>query len=429
MFGIVFSLLMAVQSTAQPGPPDEIKEALSHAEALYYAARFDESIALLTRIDDVLKSQAGRQQEKIDTKLRLALAHIGMNETAKAKAFFMGVYALNPEYALDAQQFSPKVMAVASDAKNEQAKVRCSSAQTDARSYVEAGEIQSFLDLRRSVGAKCAVLEAMNSEAAEVAYKSGAAAYKRGEFSNALSGFEMALELSPEHELAREYADLTRGKIQVGQDRLLVQWQADFDAHRFTAAGAAYRQIVAVNERANTTPVSHIRSEYRKTLSSLVESWNQTCASGDRATLNAIRGQISELLPEPSFGEDIRSQMMPCGETNKPDTSATVKGNSSGSCFEMQPQLALTRLKTRVDPVFTNELRLYLKANPQVVVRVKARINENGDVTVTKMPDGNPILNSAVREAVAQWKFAPIRDDAGVRCVETEIVLSLKLAQ
>ena len=95
----------------------------------------------------------------------------------------------------------------------------------------------------------------------------------------------------------------------------------------------------------------------------------------------------------------------------------------------MQPQLALTRLKTRVDPVFTNELRLYLKANPQVVVRVKARINENGDVTVTKMPDGNPILNSAVREALTQWKFAPIRDDAGVRCVDTEIVLSLKLAQ
>src|SRR5256885_12841461 len=165
MFGIVFSLLMAVQSTAQPAPPDEIKEALSHAEALYYAARFDESIALLTRIDDVLKTQSGRQQEKIDTKLRLALSHIGMNETAKAKAFFMGLYALNPDYALDAEQFSPKVMAVASDAKTEQAKVRCNSAQAEARSHVDAGEIRSFLDLRRSVGPKCSPLEAMNSEA------------------------------------------------------------------------------------------------------------------------------------------------------------------------------------------------------------------------------------------------------------------------
>src|SRR5436190_10269175 len=429
MLGIVFVLLTTAQAAAQPAPQDEVKDALAHAEALYYAARFSDSIALLTRVDDLLKTQPARQQEKIDTKLRLALAHIGLNDTVKAKSYFIEVYALNPSYALDADLFSPKVVAVASDAKAEQFKARCSTTQTEARAQVDAGQIQSFLTLLRSLGPNCGALDALKPEAAEVAYKAGAAAFKRGDLFNALSGFEMALELSPEHELAREYADLTRGKIQVGQDRLLVQWQADFDAHRFTAAGAAYRQIVAANDRGNTTSVGHIRSEYRKTLSSLVESWNQTCASGDRATLNAIRGQISELLPEPSFGEDIRSQMMPCGETNKPDTSATVKGNSSGSCFEMQPQLALTRLKTRVDPVFTNELRLYLKANPQVVVRVKARINENGDVTVTKMPDGNPILNSAVREAVAQWKFAPIRDDAGVRCVETEIVLSLKLAQ
>src|SRR5213593_786424 len=428
MVGIVVSLLMAVQSAAQPAPPDEIREALSHAEALYYAARFDESIALLTRIDDVLKTQSGRQQEKIDTKLRLALSHIGLNETAKAKAFFMGVYALNPDYALDAEQFSPKVMAVASDAKTEQAKVRCNSAQADARSFMDAGEIRSFLDLRRSVGPKCAALEAMTPEVAEVAYKAGAASYKRGEFSNALSSFEMALQLSPEHELAKEYADLTRGKIQVGHDRLLVQWQADFDAHRFSAAGTAYRQIVAANDRSNTAALNRIKGEYRKTLSSLVEAWNQTCGKGDVANLAAIRGQMAELLPEPSFGEDIRALMTPCGETKKPDTT-TVKANNSATCFDMLPQLALTRLKTRVDPVFNNEIRLYLRANPQVVVRVRARINENGDVTVTGMPDGNPILNTAVREAIKQWKFAPIRDDTGPRCVDTEIVLSLKLGQ
>jgi len=426
MFGIVVSLLLAVQSTAQPAP-DEIKEALSHAEALYYAARFDESIALLTRIDDVLKTQPGRQQEKVDTKLRLALSHIGLNETAKAKAFFMGVYALNPDYALDPVQFSPKVMAVASDAKTELAKVRCSSAAAEARSHLDAGEIRPFLDLRRSVGPKCAALDAMNSEAAEVAYKSGAASYKRGEFSNALSSFEMALQLSPEHELAREYADLTRGKIQVGQDRLLVQWQADFEARRFSLAGTAYRQMVAANDRGNTAALNRIRGEYRKTLSSLVEAWNQTCAKGDTANLAAIRGQIAELLPEPSFAEDIRSQMTPC-ETKKPEAT-TARANNAGSCFDMLPQLALTRLKTRVDPVFNNEIRLYLRANPQVVVRVKARINENGDVTVTGMPDGNPILNTAVREAVKQWKFAPVRDDTGPRCVDTEIVLSLKLGQ
>src|SRR5207249_9506538 len=144
MLGIVFVLLTTVQAVAQPAPQDEVKDALAHAEALYYAARFSDSIALLTRIDDLLKTQPGRQPEKIDTKLRLALAHIGLNDTAQAKSDFMEVYALSPGYALDADLFSPTDVAVASDAKADQFKARCSTAQTEARARVDAGQIQSF---------------------------------------------------------------------------------------------------------------------------------------------------------------------------------------------------------------------------------------------------------------------------------------------
>jgi hypothetical protein len=56
-------------------------------------------------------------------------------------------------------------------------------------------------------------------------------AYKAGNFSAALSSFEAASTLAPEHELARENLDLTRSKLQVGQDRLLVEWQRAFGAH------------------------------------------------------------------------------------------------------------------------------------------------------------------------------------------------------
>src|SRR5438093_7641748 len=280
MLGVVFILLMTVQAVAQQASQDDVKDALAHAEALYYAARFSDSIALLTRIDNLLKTQPGRQPEKIDTKVRLALAHIGLNDTVKAKSYFVEVYALNPGYALDADLFSPKVVAVASDAKAEQFKVRCSTAQTEARALVGSGQIQSFLNLRRSLGPNCAALEALNPQAAEVAYKAGAAEYKRGDLLNALSNFEMALALSPEHELAREYADLTRGKIQVGQDRLLVQWQADFDARRFTAARVAYRQMMAANDRGNTAALNHMKGEYCKTVSSMVVTWNQNRDKG-----------------------------------------------------------------------------------------------------------------------------------------------------
>ena len=104
--------------------------------------------------------------------------------------------------------------------------------------------------------------------------------------------------------------------------------------------------------------------EYRKALTQLVETWNRTCKPGDAAVINAIRGQITELLPEPTFGEDIRSQMIPCDETNKnaaANTTAESRVASESGCIDMQPQLALARLKTRVDPTISNELRVYLK--------------------------------------------------------------------
>lgn len=444
MFRIAFALLATLQSVVQPSPQDEVKDALAHAEALYYGARFSESIALLTRIDESLKTQPGRIQDKIDTKLRLALANIGLNDTAKAKTFLVELYALNIDYALDAAQFSPKVIAVAAEARVEQTKILCVSAQDDARKYLNAGNTNGFLELDRSLKSKCTTLAAIEPEAAESFYKTGVAAYRRGEFPNALSSFEAALTLSPQHELALQYVDLTRNKLQLNQDSLLLQWQRDFDSHQLSAAAADYRQILLSKAPGSAAAATKVTGEYRKALTSLVETWNRSCPAGDAAAMNAIREQILTLLPDPSFGDDIRNQMKVCpppadkiAATPKADDSAVAKsqpaGNTdaapNGACIPMQTQLVLTRLKTRVDPVITNELRTYLKNNSQVVTRVKTRISETGDVTVMGIADGNPILNNAVRSAVTAWKFTPIRDQNGPRCVDTEIPITIKLSQ
>jgi len=391
----------------------------------------------VTKVDDALTSEPGRIPEKIETKLRLALANIGLNDTLKAKAYFMGVYALDPDYAIDAQQFSPKVLSVATDARTEQAKLRCSAAQMEGRKFLDKGETPAFLDLFRSLASKCTVLAAMAPEAAEAFYRTGLTSYKRGEFPAALSNFEAAMTLSPEHELAREYADLTHGKLQFGEEQLMAQWQRNFEGKRFAAAAADYRQIAA-NNGGSTTAAAHVKGEYRKALTAVVDNWNRSCGRADAPTLAALRGQVAELLPEPSFGEDIRAQMKnPCEEA-KPTPVAVVEPkvepapkpvNAPVACFDMQPQLALARLRTRVDPVMTSDLRSYFKNNGDLVVRVKARISETGDVNVTGMPDGNPMLNNLIRNAVSQWKFSPIRDENGVRCVNTEIPLVLKMGQ
>jgi len=221
MFLIAFVLLALSQGAAPPAPQDEINDALAHAEALYNAARFGEAMTLLMRIDDVLSKQPERLKDRVQTKLQLALASVGLDDTARAQSFFMELYALNPDYALDGPQFSPKVMRMAAEAKMEQTRTRCAAAQADARTDLDSGQTKAFLDLIQSSGSNCIALAAMRPEAAEVFYRAGIASYKRGEFSDALSNFETALMLYSEHQLAREYADLTRSRLQLGQCKSL----------------------------------------------------------------------------------------------------------------------------------------------------------------------------------------------------------------
>ena len=218
MLQIAFALLTLFQSAPPSTAPDEVNDALAHAQVLYETAHFDEAITLLMRIDNVLKPQPGRLKEKVQTKLQLALNSIGVNDTVKARALFMALYALAPDYVLDSEGFSPKILAIAADARTEQDKVWCFDAQTNARTYLDGGQMTAFLNLMESAGMKCSVLGEMAPEAAEIFYRSGLASYKRGEFSDALSSFQTALTLSPEHDMARQYAQLAREQLQLAAE-------------------------------------------------------------------------------------------------------------------------------------------------------------------------------------------------------------------
>jgi len=59
---------------------------------------------------------------------------------------------------------------------------------------------------------------------------------------------------------------------------------------------------------------------------------------------------------------------------------------------------------------------------------VKARIDVNGNVISGEILGGDIILNNAVRTAVDQWKFLPARTESGIRCVDTDIPITIRLA-
>jgi tetratricopeptide (TPR) repeat protein len=406
MFRYILVLLLLVSMEIKAGPQgqDEVTDALNHARALYYEANFDESIQLLSRVDDALAPRTDRLQDKINVKLQLALAHIGLNENDQARSYLRELYELDADYPLDPQQFSPKVIAMAEDARAQQNEARCRTVGENARKQLEARNATVVLDLVGSMKSKCAGLSEIEPAAAELLYKAGLEAYKRAEYPEALQKFRDVVRLSPQHELAPQYLELTETKLEVTADKLLLSWNKNFAAGEFELASTDYRQLAAINDPGSAEILQQLRTEYRKTLSTLVESSNRACANSDAATVSRIRTQILMLLPDPAIGEGIMDELAACTKRD---------------CMVMATQLMLTRLKTRVDPEIPAAVQNFLRA--PLTVRVHLKIDERGNVVATEAQGGNAALIQSIRTAVERWKFTPVLDGDGPRCVDTEI--------
>jgi tetratricopeptide (TPR) repeat protein len=409
MFRYIFvsCLLIFVSSVAtlRAQGQDEVTDALDHARALYYEANFDESIQLLSRVDDVLRPRTDRLPDKINVKLQLALAYIGLNNNERASSFLREVYALDPDYKMDPQQFSPKVIALADEAKAAQEAVRCQTVRDNAHRQLESKSLAPLMSTLDSMKPKCTGLTELEAPAAELFYKAGLESYRAGNFADALQKFRSATRLAPQHELANQYVELTQSKLEVTTDRLAMSWQRNFAAKEYRLAADDFNQLKSFSDSASVEMRNQARTEYRRLVSELVETSNKACAKNDTATVAAIRDQIAEILPDPSIGEDILAQMASC---------------TRRECLNMVSTLMLPRLKVKVDPEIPAGLQAFLRQTP-LTIKVQTRIDEKGDVVAKEATGGNPALQQAIRAAVAQWKFTPVLDQNGPRCVETEL--------
>jgi tetratricopeptide (TPR) repeat protein len=403
-------LFLSLAAAAVAMPADEITDALSRAESLYFEAKFKDAIQVLQQADDMLKPRTDRAPDKINVKLQLALAHIGLNESALAKVALREVYAIDPEYRLDPQQFPPKVIALADEAKAEQNETRCQVIRGDSRKFLDSGNPVAALNLTQSMKSKCSGLDTMEPEIAELFYKAGIEAYKAGQYSGALEKFRLALRLAPKHDLAAQYYDLTQGKLQINADRTLLEWRQNLETHNLRQAAARYEQMKTSKDAPSPQMLEQMRTEYRSALGSLIDLWNRSCATGDAATMESIPQQLPDRLADPSLGEDLLAQMKPC----------VKKG-----CMPITMQLALARLKVQVNPVLTPALQDIARRSA-TLVHVKSRIDEKGDVTVLDAQGSSPMMNDAVRAAVERWKFSPVMDDKGARCADVDIPVSIK---
>jgi len=402
---LVLLIIVSVSRSGWSTRPDELSEMLARAEALYYEADFAKSVELLLRADELLRQQPGRLEEKSDVKLQLALGFIGLNDSPRAKAYLGELYARDSERNIDPKLFSPKVIRLAEEAKAEQLESKCRVLSDEAEDQLRTGNGDAVLKLIGSGKTKCAGLAALNPRAADLVFKEGLEVYKKSQMPEALKKFRSALALEPKHELAAQYVELTESKMELKSERALLVWRKNFSAGEFALAARDYREL-------SPQAIDEVLGEYREALSTLVDSWNRACTANDTATIETVRVRVNELLPEPSFGADILAKMKTC---------APAKG-----CIQMDSQLALTRLRTRVDPLLSPDLKSQVKIFP-VRMLIKAKISEQGDVVSSELQGGHPALYKVVGTAVSRWKFSPAITQDGPRCVDTEIPLIINI--
>jgi len=406
---LVLPMIVLLSRPGWSAPPDDPSEMLARAEALYYEAEFAKSVELLTRADEILRPQAGHLEEKINVKMQLALAYMGLNDINRAKTNLVELYALDSDHRIDPQAFAPKVVKLAEEAKAEQHALRCQSISNDAQTQYTAGNIDSLAKLIGANQGNCPGVSALSSKAADLVFKEGLEIYKKSLMPEALQKFRTALSLDPGHDLAAQYVELTERKLEFTADRALLAWRKDFDAGEFALAASDYRELAALK---SAKEVESIQTEYRRAMSGNLESWNRACAADDISAMERLRFQTASMVPFSSFGEDILAKMKTCVPVG---------------CIQMESQSALTRLKSRMDPQFPPQLISRLKGLP-MTFHVKARIDVNGNVISGEILGGDIILNNAVRTAVDQWKFLPARTESGIRCVDTDIPITIRLA-
>lgn len=337
---------------------------LSRAEALYYEAKFNDAIALLTPFDESLKADAGRIKERTSVKLQLALGYLALNELDKAKSNFVEMCTLDSECSMNADQYPPKVRTLFEEAKSQARKA-----------------------------------------AAEQAYQAGMEAYKKDELADAVRKFRQAQRLNPDDPNATQYATLSEEKLRVAIDQKLFDWRRSFDNGEMAPAATLYKQLLSMNvDGMAAKAIDEIQGDYRKALTASLDNWNRACQSGDTTGMARARTEASDKLPDPSIGQDVLTQMTTCNV--KP-------------CVSLDPQTAILRVKTSAKPEIPAQLERTLRGSPPQTVRVDARIEQNGDVAVLATRGENPAVNDAVRIAVQKWKFSPTMVENEARCVRT----------
>jgi tetratricopeptide (TPR) repeat protein len=417
------SLIIWLICTASAQVKQDVSADLARAQTFYNSSQFQESLILLTELEKRIGTGPEQTNDLLKTKLYMGLAYMGLNQNDQAKSKFVEVCKLDGQYTLNRDMYPAKVISLYNEAKT-------ACATPPPRDLAAQGE----------------------SSIAQSTFLRGKELYEKGQFQDALKYFNVVLALDDKHELAKEYADLAQQRLEIQTQRGYTEWRLAFDAKQYDKAAAAYDRIRADQQTPAKEATKQIESEYQTTLSNLVAQWKAACATRELARLDPIRIEATNIAAGLPFGPDALAQLQPCaprtpapglaGSSNKPLPTSTpaapqpapptvqpAPANATppppqpfndSRCIQGDPMLAMTRLKTRVNPQIEPALQRYIGRG----IAVSIEIDEQGNVTVKDIVKANSRIAEAIKTAVVQWKFNPTIIDNQPRCVDTELPIT-----
>ena len=405
IIALLVALSVQLSMPAAHGQEDISKE-LSRAESLYYEAEFQSSLDLLLSLEKRV-AIAGRRDDQLKIDFYLSLVYLGLSQQEIAKSKMVKVCSVDPHYAPNSSQYSPKVNALFEDAKATCRENHCEEICRPAVSLIKEGRLDAAEARLRTASHSCPCAVAAAGAINEARLLEAKKLYANEKFAEAAKAFGAILDSDKNHQIAREYLGLSRQRLEFSAAQFAFsQWREAFNSRRFTEAALAYEKLRSASSEPTARQLARTaESEYQTALSALAGSWKTACENRNRTKMDQLRQEAVNLASGQAFGTDTLLQMQQC--TPRP-------------CLFGDPALAMRRLRTRVNPQIDANLWPYLAQ-----ARVNIEIDQTGAVTVKNVSNADGRFADELKTALEKWKFYPAILDNQARCVETQLPISL----
>jgi tetratricopeptide (TPR) repeat protein len=407
-YGLIFWLVAALGPSGLHPRQSDIDAQLNRSEELYYEAKFKQSVDLLTTLEKSIQSRPDDLPQKVRIKLQLALGYFALDDVKSARSYFAEMCALDPKCSIDVEKYPPKVVSLFDEVKAAQTDNRCRTICDSISSRLATGQIEAAtqqLSTATDEDRRCGCVVELFRTAAEQSFRDGNDAFIKDDFATAAKHFHEALRLNPDYALPVQYLSLIQARLRLAVDQKLVEWRKNFEGRDFSQAVARYRELIALNVEGAADPaILQIRTEYRKAIAASKQEWDVACRSRNTVSMDRLRQDAGRMLPDPAIAQDLVDQMSGC---------------SPKLCVRMDVEMAMLRMKSGDQPRIPYGLQRSLDNVRARTVRVEARIEENGDVSVLTVLGESTAINNVVRSSVEKWKFSPAIVENETRCVET----------